>query len=361
MDKKGVATTVTVVLIIVFLAIGFGIGYLVKAPPVAPKVYRVAFSPNNLGFPFWRTCLAGAAKAVEDINAHFGKEVVYMNVMEYLDDPDKQASHIDMAIAAGYDWYTAPALEESPTVGPLRRLHDAGIPAILWDRDTAEAGRLYRICCIITSNVDAGALEVSKLVEALEASGKPTPWKVAGCWGHPGASSAEDRRTGSLTALEALEAVGKVTIVGHKYHTLWSREGAMTDVETWLAAHPDLAAVVCSNDDMAMGAIAGIKATGKTPGVDVFVAGVDAIEEACAAVAAGEMVVTLAQANYAMAYWSILGGLAHVAMGWKPPADVIVAPLTPVTAANVAVFTLENAKLDVWAAYGPTIERLVLP
>jgi ribose transport system substrate-binding protein len=375
------AVTLSVIVIVVAIVAG-AVGYVLKPAEVAtvtapgetrtvretvtetvtmtaPKeVIRIAFSPNNLGSPYWRTCLAGALKAVDDINAHFGKEVVSMSMAEYFDDPSKQADHIDMVIAGKYDAYVAPAVEEEPTVASLKRLHDAGIPVVLYDRDTAAGGRGYRLFCTITNNVDAGALEVEKLVEALEASGKPTPWKIAACWGHPGASSAEDRKTGSEMKLNELVAQGKAVIVGTNYHAAWSRDLARSDVETWLVANPDLAAVVCSNDDMALGAVAAVKAAGLTPGKDVFIAGIDAIDEAKEAVKNGEMVVTLAQANYAMAYWGILAAYARVTMGWTPKVDVIPAPLTPVTKANVETFTLEDPKLDYWASYGPTVEQL---
>lgn len=355
-EVKGQAQ-IAIATLIIGVLIGFGIGYLVRTPP-APAGYRIAFSPNNLGSPYWRTCLAGAEKAVKDINDHFGEEVVSMSIAEYLDDPSKQADHIDMIISGKYDLYVAPAVEEEPTVAPLKRLYEADIPCVLYDRDTAAAGRDYRLFCTITNNVDAGALEVEKLAEALEASGKPTPWKIACNWGHPGASSCEDRKTGSEAKLNELVAQGKVEIVGTNYHTAWSREAAMTDVETWLVANPDLAAVVCSNDDMALGSVSAVEAAGLTPGEDVFIAGIDAIDEAVQAVKDGKMVVTLAQANYAMAYWGVLAGYAHVTMEWTSPADVIPAPLTPVTKANADTFTLEDPKLDYWATYGPTVEEL---
>jgi ribose transport system substrate-binding protein len=343
------------------LVVGFGLGWLVKPTPTLAKTYRVAFSPDNLGSPYWVTCLHGAEKAVSDINSHFGREVLTMSVAEYLDDPDKQASHIDTVVAAAYDYYVAPAVVEDPSVAPLKKLHDAGIPALLYDRDTAPAGRDYRLACFITDNVEAGRDEVDEIGQALAASGKPKPWKIACLWGHPGASSAEDRKTGSVQELAS--KLTDATIVAQNYHQNWSRDLARADMDTWLVANPDLAAVISSNDDMAMGAIASITSAGKTPGKDVFVVGIDAIAEAMAAVTAGTEVATNAQSNYAMAYWGILGGFANVTMKWTPPTPVIDAPLTAITTANVGTFTLEDPKLDFWTStvHGPTLDQLKLP
>lgn len=343
------------------LVVGFGLGWLVKPTPTLPKVYTVAFSPDNLGSPYWVTCMHGAEKAVSDINSKFGRQVLAMSVAEYLDDPDKQASHIDTVIAAGYNYYVAPAVVEDPSVAPLKKLSDAGIPALLYDRDTAPAGRGYRLVCFITDNVQAGRNEVDELAQALAASGKPKPWKIACLWGHPGASSAEDRKTGSVQELAS--KLPDATIVAQNYHQNWSRDLARSDMDKWLVSNPDLAAVVSSNDDMAIGALASISGAGKTPGKDVFVVGVDAIAEAMAAVKAGTMVATNAQSNYAMAYWGILGGFANVTMKWTPPTSVIDAPLTAITSANVDTFTLEDPKLDFWTStiHGPSVDTLTLP
>jgi ABC-type sugar transport system substrate-binding protein len=331
----------------------------VTAAEAPEKSFTVAFSPENLASPYWRTCLAGAEQAVKDINNHYGRDVLEIESVEYRDDPSLQMDHISAIIGAKerYSFYSAPAVVEEATVEPLRRLYEAGIPAFLWDRDTAPEGRKYRKTCIITNNVEVGKMEVQYLLEALRKTDKPKPYKIACAWGHPGASSAEDRKEGSLMALKPLVDTGEVEIVSEQAHEGWSRSLALDYIATVLAK-VKLDAVFSSNDDMALGAIAAVKTAGLTPGKDVFIAGVDAIEEAQEAIKAGEMVVSIAQANYAMAYWSILAGFQHVAFDWEAPMSIIPAPVMPVTEENVVGFTLEVPLMDKWSEYGMAIEEL---
>lgn len=144
---------------------------------------RVAFSPNNLGSPYWLTCQAAAVGAQEEINAHFGKEVLAMSSTEYTEDIAKQVDHIQMVIAAKYDYYVAPAITQAGSVTPLQNLHNAGIPAWLYDRDTAAEGRTYRKGVFITNNVVAGELEAKAIIAAIQAAGLPKPWKLSAIWG----------------------------------------------------------------------------------------------------------------------------------------------------------------------------------
>ena len=331
----------------------------VTAAQAPEKSFTVAFSPNNQASPYWRTCLAGAEQAVSDLNNHYGRVVLEIESVEYGDDPSLQMDHISTIIGVKerYSFYSAPAVVEEATVESLRRLYETGIPAFLWDRDTAPEGRKYRKTTIITNNVEVGKMEVQYLMEALRKTDKPKPYKIACAWGHPGASSAEDRKEGSLMALRPLVDTGEVEIVSEQSHEGWSRERALDFIATVLA-RGKLDAVLSSNDDMALGAIAAVKAVGLTPGRDVFIAGVDAIEEAQEAIKAGTMVVSIAQANYAMAYWSILAGFQHVAFDWEAPMSIIPAPVMPVTAANVVGFTLEVPLMDKWSEYGKTLEEL---
>jgi ABC-type sugar transport system substrate-binding protein len=68
---------------------------------------------------------------------------------------------------------------------------------------------------------------------------------------------------------------------------------AQSVMENIIQANGDSIDVVyCHNDDMAIGAIAALKAAGYKPGVDVMVAGVDGSAAAMEAILAGEMLTT---------------------------------------------------------------------
>ncbi|MEM2189145.1 MAG: sugar ABC transporter substrate-binding protein, partial [Nitrososphaerota archaeon] len=199
----------------------------VTATPVAPKPKKlnVAFWVGNLASPYWISCKDGAEKAAKDINDYFGEELCTVTTFDARDDPDIQTSQIESVIGAGiYGAAVLPAVVAEAMVPAFKKLYDAKIPAITYDREIAPEGRKYRLFCIITNNVEAAAMETEALIKELEKSGKPKPWKIAVNCGHPGASSAEDRRTGHHLILDPLVEKGDVIIVNEQYHEGWKRE-----------------------------------------------------------------------------------------------------------------------------------------
>lgn len=73
----------------------------------------------------------------------------------------------------------------------------------------------------------------------------------------------------------------------------WKRDEAMALAEDWLTTYgDDLKAIVCENDDMAMGALSACKAAGRT---DIVIGGVDGLEDAVQAVKDGELGVSVLQ------------------------------------------------------------------
>lgn len=73
----------------------------------------------------------------------------------------------------------------------------------------------------------------------------------------------------------------------------WSKTEGMKITALWLSLFPKIDAVVCGNDQMALGAVAALKKANRLAGCQVT--GVDAVDEALKAVAAGEMVQTIKQ------------------------------------------------------------------
>jgi len=74
----------------------------------------------------------------------------------------------------------------------------------------------------------------------------------------------------------------------------WSRTQGADLVTNWLSAGLEFNAVIANNDEMAIGAIQALKAAGKDM-KDYVVAGVDATQDALAAMEAGDLDVTVFQ------------------------------------------------------------------
>ena len=121
--------------------------------------------------------------------------------------------------------------------------------------------------------------------------------KVAELQGTSGASAAIDRSEGFHKVADS-----KLNVVASQTANFNRTEG-MSVMENMLQVDGDIKAVFAANDEMALGALEAIAATGKDikveamsgAGKNVLVVGFDATDDAIAAVKAGRMAATVAQ------------------------------------------------------------------
>jgi ribose transport system substrate-binding protein len=73
----------------------------------------------------------------------------------------------------------------------------------------------------------------------------------------------------------------------------FTRAKGQSVAETLLQSHPEATAIYAHNDEMAIGAIAAIRAIGKVPGKDIKVVSIDGERDGLKAVAAGQLYATV--------------------------------------------------------------------
>lgn len=110
--------------------------------------------------------------------------------------------------------------------------------------------------------------------------------EVAIVIGMPKAFAARQRTAGFENWM-AKNAPG-ITIV-EKQNADWDRAKAKDLADTWIKAHPNLKAIFCNNDTMALGVVEAVKASGKK----ILVVGVDGIGEAYESIKKGELSATV--------------------------------------------------------------------
>lgn len=98
----------------------------------------------------------------------------------------------------------------------------------------------------------------------------------------------------------------------------WEMEKANAVAAAMLSEHTDLKAILCANDNMALGAVAAIQAAGKTG--KVLVAGFDNIGAIKEMVGDGRVVATADQHADQLAVFGIEAAL-KILKGQAPPAD----------------------------------------
>src|SRR5439155_23645979 len=137
--------------------------------------------------------------------------------------------------------------------------------------------------------------------------------KVAIIEGIPTAFNGQQRRLGFE---EAMKAAGMNIIPVQSGY--WEMEKANNVATAMLNEHPDLKAILCANDNMALGAVAAIQASGKTG--KVLVAGFDNIAAIRPMLADGRVVATADQHADQLAIFGIETAL-KILKGEGPPAD----------------------------------------
>jgi inositol transport system substrate-binding protein len=119
----------------------------------------------------------------------------------------------------------------------------------------------------------------------------------------------------------------------------WSRDEAQDLMTNWLSSGEQFDAVFANNDEMAIGAIQAMKASGISM-EEVIVTGVDATQDALAAMQAGDLDVTVFQDAAGQGSGALNAALS-LAKGEEVDQKVYI-PFQLVTPANVDNFLSKN-------------------
>ncbi|MFC7685040.1 ribose ABC transporter substrate-binding protein RbsB [Ureibacillus sp. GCM10028918] len=232
--------------------------------------FKIGFSISTLNNPFFVTLSEGAKANAQEQGAE-------ISIVDAQDDASKQASDVEDLIQQGVDMILINPVDSAAVGSAVESANAAGIPVITVDR-SAESGEV--VSHIASDNVAGGVLAGEYLLELVGEGAK-----VAMLEGTAGSSAARDRGEGFLTAVE-----GKVDLVSSLTANFDRGEG-LTVMENMLQANPEIQAVFAQNDEMALGALEAIEASGK----DIKVIGFDATDDAVAKVEEGKLAATVAQ------------------------------------------------------------------
>ncbi|MBF7095573.1 ribose ABC transporter substrate-binding protein RbsB [Alkalibacter mobilis] len=234
----------------------------------AKKIGLVVSTLNN---PFFVDLRDGAqAKATE-----LGAELI---ILDSQDDAATELSNVEDLITQGVDLIMINPTDSDAVGSAVAAANGAGIPVVTLDR-SANSGEVE--AHIASDNVAGGKMAGDFIVAQLGGTGK-----VVELEGIPGASAARERGEGFNSALEGteIEVVAKQT-------ANFDRAEGLSVMENILQAQAEIDAVFAHNDEMALGALEAIKASGR----EILVVGFDATEDAVTSVQAGEMAATVQQ------------------------------------------------------------------
>ena len=253
-------------------------------------------------------------------------------------DVAKQLDQINNFIASGVTAIIVNAVDTSATQAMSDAAAAANIPLVYVNRQPINVDTLPDNQAFVASNeVDSGTLETLEVCRLLKEGGKAEA-NVYVMQGELSNQAAVQRTADIHDVIGGTECGVKVNIIDEQTAN-WSRDEAATLMTNWLTTGNAFDAVIANNDEMAIGAIQAMKAGGIDM-ASVIVAGIDATQDALAAMAAGDQDITVFQDAAGQGSGAV-DAAVKLAAGETVEQKVYI-PFQLVTPANMADFTSKN-------------------
>lgn len=221
-----------------------------------PKIAVVVSTLNNP----WFVVLGDSAKARA---IELGYEV---NVFDSQNDTAKEAAHFENLIAGGYKAVLFNPTDSQGSIANVRKAKAAGVPVFCIDR---EVNATDAATAQIFSDNYAGSVAIGRyFVEQVGQTGT-----YAELLGIVGDNNTFNRSKGFHSVVDRVPGLRMVAQQSAEF----DRAKALEVMESILQKNPDLNAVFCGNDSMAIGAYQALVGAGKADRVKVF--GFDGAED----------------------------------------------------------------------------------
>jgi ribose transport system substrate-binding protein len=260
---------------VILLALLFAGGVGCNSEPAGDQAKKMAVVISTLNNPWFVVLAESAAERAREL----GYEA---NIFDSQNNSAKEAEHFDNIIAMKYDAILFNPTDADGSVLNVKRAKDAGIPTFCMDREinSRDAAVTQLLSDNFTGCVKLGQYFVRQMdqkghyVEILGLVGDNNTW---------------NRSNGFHSVVDEFPGLQMVA----RQSADFDRNKAMDVMETIMQAHPDIHAVFCGNDAMAMGAYQAIRAAGKAGEIKVF--GFDGARDAVQGIAEGKIEATVMQ------------------------------------------------------------------
>ncbi len=267
-----------------------------------------------------------------------GMAGVELQVEDANNDVAKQLDQIKNFIASGVDAIIVNPVDTSATEAMSAAAAAGKKPLVYVNRqpinvDTMPEGQAF----VASNEADSGTLETKQICKLLAAKGL----KEASIYVIEGelSNQAAVQRTKDIHEVIGGPDCGvKIKIIDEQTSN-WARDKAQDLMTNWLSSGAKFDAVIANNDESAIGAIQALKAAGKKPS-DTPVGGVDATQDALAAMKAGDLLATVFQ-DAAGQGAGALDAALKLSKGEKVDRKVYI-PFQLVTPENMAGFMKKN-------------------
>ncbi|WP_234893188.1 substrate-binding domain-containing protein [Sinorhizobium meliloti] len=213
---------------------------------------------------------------------------VTVQVEDAQNDTSRQLDQVQNFVSSGVDAIIVVAVDGDSTPALTKMATDAGIPIVYANHPPADVDKLPETAAFVGSNeIDSGTLETKEVCRLL--GGKGAAYVLMG----PLNNHSSLTRTKDIHDVIATDECKGMSVI-EEQSANWDRLEAANIMTNWLSTGREFNAIIANNDEMAIGAIQAMKAAG----VDmskVVVGGIDATPDGLAAMAAGDLDVTVFQ------------------------------------------------------------------
>ncbi len=265
-------------------------------------------SVPSLSFPFF-------VHMLNQIKAEAEAQGVNLNESDGQNSAPKQTADVEAAVVQGVAAIVISPLDVNALAPAVEGAVQAGIPVVTIDRRVDGVDGI--LAHVGADNVKGGEAEAQAMVDAF-----PDGATLFHLQGQPGAGPAIDRNRGVHNVLDPLGEKYKIVF---EQTANFARAEALTVTEAGLAANGKPDAIICANDDMALGAAEACAARGFN---DVKIYGFDALPEALVAVKEGRLAGTVEQFPGEQSRTAVRIAVAFARDGKEPEEKLVL--LTPV-------------------------------
>lgn len=231
----------------------------------------MAIVVSTLNNPFFVSMKDGAeAKAKE-----LGYDLI---VLDSQNDPSKELSNVEDLSVRGVKAILINPTDSDAVSNAIRIANRANIPVLTLDRG---ASRGDVVSHIASDNVAGGEMAGKFIIEKVGEKAK-----VIQLEGIAGTSAARERGEGFMNSVKN----SQLDLLASQPAD-FDRSKGLNVMENLLAANGDVQAVFAQNDEMALGALRAVQASGK----EILIVGFDGTDDGIAAVKRGMLGATIAQ------------------------------------------------------------------
>lgn len=237
-----------------------------------PKIGMVLSTLNN---PFFVNMKDGAEKEAEKL----GYDLV---VLDSQNDPGKERANVEDLVQLGVIALLINPTDSDAVVKTVEVANKSNIPVITLDRQ-ANGGKITSH--IASDNIKGGEMAAEYVLDKFK--DEKGPINVVEIQGIPGASATRDRGEGFHNIMDKNDKFNFISIQAADF----DRQKGLQVMENIIQANPNIQVVFAHNDEMALGAVKAIKASG----INALVIGFDGNDDAKDSIDANEMTATIAQ------------------------------------------------------------------